>query len=39
VAQVFLVGWVGIMKELDLKGIQHTGGPEDKKKKIGLRAG
>ena len=37
--QVYVVGEVGIIEELELKGIQHLGGPEDADKKIELKAG
>lgn len=37
--QVYVVGEVGIIEELDLKGIQHIGGPEDADKKIELKPG
>ena len=39
VAQVYIVGEVGIQEELDLKGIAHIGGPEDADKKISLKPG
>ena len=38
-AQVYIVGEVGIVEELELKGIQHIGGPEDADKKIELKPG
>ena len=38
-AQVYIVGEVGICEELDLKGIQHIGGPQDADKKIELSPG
>ena len=34
-----MVGEVGIIEELELKGIQHLGGPEDVDKKIELKPG
>ncbi len=37
--QVYVVGEVGIIEELELKGIQHLGGPEDVDKKIELKPG
>ena len=37
--QVYVVGEVGIIEELDLKGIQHIGGREDADKKIELKPG
>lgn len=38
-AQVYIVGEIGIVEELELKGIQHIGGPEDADKKIELKPG
>ena len=37
--QVYIVGEIGIVEELELKGIQHIGGPEDADKKIELKPG
>ena len=37
--QVYVVGEVGIMEELELKGIQALGGPEDAGKTVELKAG
>ncbi|XP_060184324.1 phosphoglycolate phosphatase 1A, chloroplastic-like [Lycium barbarum] len=37
--KVYIVGEEGILKELDLAGIQHLGGPEDGDKKIELKPG
>ncbi|CAL5218445.1 g126 [Coccomyxa viridis] len=37
--KVYVVGEVGIIEELELKGIQHLGGPEDVDKKIELKPG
>lgn len=36
---MYIVGEVGICEELDLKGIQHIGGPQDADKKIDLSPG
>jgi hypothetical protein len=36
---VYIVGEVGICEELDLKGIQHLGGPQDADKRIELSPG
>lgn len=38
-AQVYVIGEVGIQEELDLKGIAHIGGPADGDKKVSLKAG
>lgn len=37
--QVYVVGDVGIQEELDLKGINHIGGPADKDQKVELKPG
>ena len=37
--QVYVVGDVGIEEELDLKGINHIGGPADKDQTVELRPG
>lgn len=37
--QVYIVGEVGIVEELELKGIQHCGGPDDVDKKVQLSPG
>lgn len=37
--KVYVVGEVGIQEELDLKGIQHIGGPADRDKKVELTPG
>ena len=37
--QVYVIGDVGILEELDLKGYQHLGGPEDNDQKIVLSPG
>ena len=37
--QVYVVGDVGIQEELDLKGIDHIGGPADKDQVVELRPG
>lgn len=37
--KVYVVGEVGIMEELELKGIQALGGPEDAGKTVELKAG
>lgn len=37
--QVYVIGETGILEELDLKGIQHLGGPEDATKTVTLKAG
>ncbi|KAG8390713.1 hypothetical protein BUALT_Bualt01G0112100 [Buddleja alternifolia] len=39
VSEVYVVGEEGILKELDLAGFQHIGGPEDGEKKIELKPG
>jgi len=36
---VYVVGDVGIEEELDLKGIQHIGGPGDKDQVVDLKPG
>ena len=38
-AQVYVIGDVGILEELDLHGYQYFGGPEDGSKKVELSAG
>ena len=38
-AQVYVVGDVGIQEELDLKGINHIGGPADKDQVVDLKPG
>lgn len=37
--QVYVVGDVGIQEELDLKGINHIGGPADKDQVVELKPG
>lgn len=37
--QVYVIGDVGILEELDLHGYQYFGGPEDGSKKVELSAG
>ncbi len=37
--QVYVVGDVGIQEELDLKGINHIGGPADKDQIVELKPG
>lgn len=37
--KVYVVGEVGILEELDLKGIRHSGGPADADKKVELAPG
>ena len=37
--QVYVIGDVGILEELDLKGYQYIGGPQDNDKKIELSPG
>ena len=37
--KVYVVGEVGIQEELDLKGINHIGGPADADKKVELTPG
>ena len=37
--QVYVIGEVGIIEELELKGIQWIGGPDDADKKIELKPG
>lgn len=37
--QVYVIGDVGILEELDLKGYQYIGGPADNDKKIELSPG
>ena len=36
---MYIVGEVGIVEELELKGIQHCGGPDDVDKKVQLSPG
>ena len=36
---MYVVGEVGIQEELDLKGINHIGGPADADKKVELTPG
>lgn len=38
-AQVYVIGETGILEELDLKGIEHLGGPEDAAKEVALKKG
>ena len=38
-SQVYVIGEIGIQEELDLKGFQHIGGPEDGEKRIELSKG
>lgn len=37
--QVYVIGETGILEELDLKGIEHLGGPEDAEKVVTLKKG
>ncbi len=37
--QVYVIGDVGILEELDLKGYQYIGGPQDNDQKIVLSPG
>lgn len=37
--KVYVIGETGILEELDLKGIQHMGGPEDATKAVTLKKG
>lgn len=37
--QVYVIGEIGILEELDLKGIQYLGGPADVGKVIDLKPG
>lgn len=37
--QVYVIGETGILEELDLKGIEHLGGPEDAAKEVALKKG
>ncbi len=37
--QVYIIGDVGIQEEMDLLGIQHTGGPSDNGKVVELKPG
>lgn len=36
---MYVIGETGILEELDLKGIQHMGGPEDATKVVTLKKG
>lgn len=36
---MYVIGETGILEELDLKGIQHLGGPEDAEKVVTLKKG
>lgn len=37
--QVYVIGEVGILEELDLKGMSYLGGPEDAGKVVALKEG
>lgn len=39
IPQVYVIGEVGILEELDLKGIKYMGGPDDAGKKVTLKKG
>lgn len=36
---MYVIGETGILEELDLKGIEHMGGPEDADKVVTLKKG